>query len=488
MAAARRENIQTYYPFHLSERQSIFTGLDEYEVLYGGAAGGGKTDAILAAALEFVHVPGYRAIVFRRTRENLADLIERTHEWWHGKAQWSGSRRRWLFPGGGRIYLGGMQLEKDKFKYKGPAFQFVGWDELTEFLKTQYLYMFSRLRKPKCREHKVADMNCQVCHRAALFAHVPLRVRAGTNPDGEGREWVKERFVSDEAASEICSGRYATMYRSRSGLAFVPSRVEDNPGLDAEEYREQSLSRLDPVTRERLGAGDWRIRPDGLIREDWIRRYAMSNQIIQALNADGTIAAVIDERQCRRFATIDTAGTSEEKAKEKKGKPPSWSVCQIWDYWSVPKWLILRHVWRKRVDWNGLKAGVKQTLEDWQPKKVLVENAHYGQPLVSELKWTTELIAPGVGKSNGKTAKENRSIVFQNMLEQGSIYLPQIGRVPNIGWLADLESEWFSWTGQEEETADQIDTASMAANHVGKQGGNSWGGAVSPRSRITNSW
>ena len=93
----------------------------------------------------------------------------------------------------------------------------------------------------------------------------------------------------------------------------------------------------------------------------------------------------IDSRLCRRLASVDTAGTSRQKAEERKGRPPSWSVCQIWDYWPKSKLLFLRYVWRDRVNWDGLKAGVRKTLRQWRPHTTLIENAHHGPPLRQEL-------------------------------------------------------------------------------------------------------
>ena len=93
---------------------------------------------------------------------------------------------------------------------------------------------------------------------------------------------------------------------------------------------------------------------------DWLRYYVMQGEILSAMTADGKELAGIDCRECTRFATVDTAGTSRQKAEERKGKPPSWSVCQIWDYWPKTAFLFLRHVWRDRVAWDGLKASVQK--------------------------------------------------------------------------------------------------------------------------------
>lgn len=477
---ARQRNLREYYPHELSERQKRFLGLDEYEAFYGGAAGGGKSDALLAAALEYVHVPGYRAIIFRRTCPNLDDLIERTHEWLHGKADWTQQKLRWRFPSGATLRFGHMQHDADKFNYKGPAFQFVGWDELSEFLETQYGYLFSRIRRPECQKHKPQfDPQCQTCQFSKHLAQVPLRVRSASNPDGEGRLWVRKMFVSDEAADAICSGVYGDLYYNEYNgrrIPMVPSRIEDNPGLDQESYIRESLDRLDPISRARLRVGDWRVQAAGLIRAEWLRYYTMRGQHIQLLGIDGRVCDQVDERECQRIVTIDTAGTSEDKDREAKGKPHSWSVAQVWDY--LPsrygRKMVLRHQWRERVNFPDLKERVRTVNREWRPSRLVVERAHFGDPLYYDMRnegLPFETIDPA-GKGKAERAKD-----LFTMLDSGEVFLPHRNNPGAGAFLGELESEWLSWQGTKDEVADQIDPASYAATLCG-QATSSWGGVI----------
>ncbi len=232
------------------------------EILYGGAAGGGKSSALLAAALQYVDVPGYSALLVRRTFRDLNQpdaLIPRSKEWLSSTdARWNDNDHRWTFPSGATLTFGYLQHEDDKLQYQGAAFQFVGFDELTQFTETQYTYLFSRCRRPRAGTS------------SALLAEVPLRVRAASNPGGPGHEFVRQRFGiyrNDEDAPDaplICHRPDWPQKR-----IFIPAALRDNPHLDAESYVE-NLDELDHHTRRQLLDGDWDSKPPGdLFRREW---------------------------------------------------------------------------------------------------------------------------------------------------------------------------------------------------------------------------
>ena len=120
--------------------------LDTEEAFYGGAAGGGKSDCLLMAALQYVDIPDYAAILFRKTYADLTlpgALMDRARDWLSGTdARWKDEEKTWLFPSGASITFGYLENEQDKFRYKSAEFQFCGFDELTQFSETQYTYLF----------------------------------------------------------------------------------------------------------------------------------------------------------------------------------------------------------------------------------------------------------------------------------------------------------------------------------------------------------
>ena len=440
-------------------------GLNCEEALYGGSVGGAKTICLLLYLAQGIHLPDYTGGFFRRTWAechggNDSPLAKAYQV--YGPLGATRTDKTWTFPSGAKIVFGHLDDAHAHLKYQGPSFHRMAFDELTHFTEDQYTWM--------------------IAYRIRRKQNYPLvlGVRTSANPGGPGHDWVKERFLTEEAMKTVLGMDRRLpcppgMIFWKAGRAYVPARLADNPYLDIDDYELRMVAQgKSPVERARMMNGDWSIREDGIIKLDWLRRYTMRGDMLQARGPNGEpLGDPVDSRNLQRFATIDTAGTSEEKARDAKGKPPSWSVCMVWDYAPRPKWLFLRHVWRQRVDWDGLKAGTRRTLTEWRPRKALIENAHFGQALFAELKG----LGPELFGTGGK-GKLERSTNLQNMLEAGQVFLPQVDNVPGgAAWLPILESEWLGWTGLDEETNDQIDTASMAANHV-KRAGGSWGGPV----------
>lgn len=219
--------ISSYATEAPSITQKVFLRTNGIEALFGGAAGGGKSSALLMSALQYVDIPGYSAILFRRTFADLSlpgALMDRFRLWMasYDDVHWNANSYVATFPSGARISFGYLNNTNDYLRYKGSEFQFIGMDEVTEIRESDYRYMFSRLRRPNTGE----------------LAKVPLRMRAASNP---APNWVRQRFIVEGPTT---------------GRIFVPSKLADNPGIDADSYR-QALQALDPIERRRLEEGDW---------------------------------------------------------------------------------------------------------------------------------------------------------------------------------------------------------------------------------------
>ena len=146
--------------------------------------------------------------------------------------------------------------------------------------------------------------------------------------------------------------------------AFVPARLSDNPALEAESYRD-SLAVLPPVVREQMLNGDWSVREQGIFQAPWLRYFRCAGGQIELLDGAGRIFTVIPAGNLRRFATVDPAGTSADKAREQRGRAASWSVIQVWEqpWGEQSKYLLLRHQWRERVGFDGLCHALRMVHE-----------------------------------------------------------------------------------------------------------------------------
>lgn len=293
---------EKYIPQKPTPHQMAFLLVPHYEVFFGGSAGPGKSSALLMAALQYVEQPNYNALILRRTFQDLAKadaLIPRSKEWlMKSDAKWNETAKQWRFPSGATLTFGHMEDENAKYNYQGAAWHFIGFDEVTHFTETQYMYLHSRCRK--------ADND-----------PIPLRVRATGNPGGIGHEWVKERFVTPPPVEEATFGMdeesTADYIEERKNMLFIPARLKDNPHLD-KDYEKQ-LKKLDPVTRAQLLNGDWEMTGEGnLFRKEWF-----DNRVIPNIPMGVDII--------RRVRYWDLASTDEEKVKEKKGAPDFTASC-----------------------------------------------------------------------------------------------------------------------------------------------------------------
>jgi hypothetical protein len=223
-----------YCPQEPTAAQRVFLALTTLDALYGGAAGGGKSSALLMRALKYADRPDHNALVLRRTFSDLAQpgaLMDRAAEWLAPSgARWRAKEHRWELPSGSTLTFGYAENKATIIQnYQGAEYQTICVDELTQWRADEYQYLFSRLRRAK-----VSD--------------VPLAGRGSANPGGIGHEWVKRRYVDDPTQQR----------------PFISAKLADNPHIDQEAYL-QSLEELDPITRAQLRDGVWALDAGGLV-------------------------------------------------------------------------------------------------------------------------------------------------------------------------------------------------------------------------------
>ena len=235
-----------FRPIPNSPQEHFFTRA-ETDVFYGGAAGGGKTVALLNFPVrDLMMYPGSQAIFFRREFPQLRDVInDAMHYFVSLGAQYNEGKHVFTFPNGSRYYFAHMQHEKSKYNYQGLEFQIICFDELCHFTETQYTYLFSRLRSGK-------------------FPGMRWKMRSASNPGGIGGSWIKQRYIDRLRP-------YLSKYFKRVNgddievhpetphaisRAFIPAKVYDNPYLVGTSYID-NLMALPDNERKALLDGDW---------------------------------------------------------------------------------------------------------------------------------------------------------------------------------------------------------------------------------------
>jgi predicted phage terminase large subunit-like protein len=375
--------------------------LDATEALFGGSAGPGKSSALLMAALQYVMVPGYSAIILRRTYRDLAlpgALMDRSKEWLSGTdARWNEIQHCWTFPSGAKLQFGYLEAETDKYRYQGAEFQGIFPDELTQFRETQHTYMYSRLRRLE-------------------KSPIPLRLWGASNPGGLGHAWVKQRFLIEG---------------QKYGRVFVPALLKDNPHIDQASYV-KSLSNLDATTRKQLLEGSWEAAVGTMFHRDWFSIVPKSK-------------APVGLRMIRVW---DLAATEPAK-----GKDPDWTAGVLMGLWQGQYFIYdLEHF---RGSPKFVEDKIKATAQaDGRDVEVWMEEEGGSSGKITTDHYAREVLLGYAFRSQRSTgSKENRANPFSAAAERKNVFLVE------GDWINDFldEAEVFP----EGEHDDQVDVCSQ---------------------------
>ncbi|MFD1145960.1 terminase large subunit domain-containing protein [Saccharothrix hoggarensis] len=216
--------------------QEQFHAATEFDVLYGGAAGGGKTKALLMEGLRAcVRYPGLRVGAFRRTYPELEEsLLAELTEVGFAKAlgaHWNGTKYNLLFPNGSRLMFRYAETLQDATRRQGGQYQLLLFDERTLTPPNVISFLESRLRSGR--------------------ADIPvLGIRSGTNPGGPGHGFAKDRYI-------VPTSYGSKTYRDVRGreVRFIPSKLSDNPHVNPE--YQHDLDALPEQLRSAFRDGNW---------------------------------------------------------------------------------------------------------------------------------------------------------------------------------------------------------------------------------------
>jgi len=258
-------------------KQLLFLNSNADEVLYGGAASGGKTQSLLMSALQHVDEPNYACLILRRTYSDLVlpgAIQDRCQDWLRGTAAvWNDSRKTFTFPSGASISFGYCQTDQDRFRYAGTEIQQLCVDELTQFTEKTYTFLQSRLRRNHGNKVKPVSRTC-------------------SNPGSTGHKWVFERFVQESTRAQ--------------GADFISAKLDDNPHVDHAEYR-KALARLDPTTRAQLERGEWITDANGQLYAFDLTRNRIDHLPVLPNGTEYSYVLGIDLGASQREATTSFA-------------------------------------------------------------------------------------------------------------------------------------------------------------------------------------
>lgn len=403
-----------YCPEDPSIPQQVFLRTNAIEALFGGAAGGGKSSALLMAALQYVDVPNYSALLFRRTLTDLTlpgALMDRFRDWTahYEEIRFNQNTYTAVFPSGARVTFGYLNNKDDYLRYKGVEAQFIGMDEVTEIRESDYRYLFSRLRRPA----------------TGPLAQVPLRMRCASNP---APNWVRQRFLIEGPE------------KSR---IFVPSLLTDNPGVDAASYR-RALRELDPIERARLEAGDW-----------WATSLGSLFERTSLVQIDPTEVPDLVDPPPRAVRFWDLAATEVSE----RNTDPDWTVGTL---------MMVHHgiyyildVKRIRERGDKVEELISRTaLEDGRSVAIRIEQepGSAGKALIDQY---ARYIVPGYDFTGERATgdKTSRARPFASAVANGNV------RVLRASWLTD----WLDEIASFPEAAyhdDQVDSAVGAFTYL----------------------
>lgn len=232
--------------------QTDFLAANEQEVLYGGAAGGGKSYGLLADPMRYFSHPEFSGLILRRTNDELRELKNKSKLLYPKAfpgAKFSEVASTWTFPSGATLWMTYLDRDDDVLRFQGQAYTWIGFDELTHWPTPHaWNYLRSRLR--------------------TTAPDLPVFMRATTNPGGIGHHWVKKLFIDPAPYNEpfwmrdydtneilIDPDNDQPLIRAR----FIPAKLSDNPSLAEDGQYRRNLLSLPEQQRRKLLEGDWSI-------------------------------------------------------------------------------------------------------------------------------------------------------------------------------------------------------------------------------------
>lgn len=390
-----------------------------------------NSESLLVEALRYIGHSGYSGILFRRTFPELKQargLIERSRLLYPKyDGRYNEQMHMWRFSSGATITFAHIEHEDDKYDHQSAEYAYIGFDELTTFTETQYLYLFSRARNP--------------------FG-IPTRVRAASNPGNVGHEWVRERWgpwIKREESTDTPrlkpeEIRYfkrvddVDIECSRDdpdalSRQFIPAKLHDNPALIVRDPTyEAKLKAMPLIDRQRLLNGDWDLLIQGnVFKSEWFKRIGYVPIGLRWFRYWDLASSV---RTAADF-TASACGAMNTEAN-----------------------LYLRDMIRMKAEWPDVRKVIVDTMLA-EPNVIHgIEKASYGLAAFQDLMNDPELAGIKMISVDVDKDKLSRALPVSQRAEQGKVYLVDGPWVP--GYL--VESSIFDGLGKAHD--DQVDAVS----------------------------
>ena len=256
--------------------QEMFLSTPADIAIYGGAAGGGKTYALLLEVLRHINNPAFGAVIFRRqatqimAEGGLFDNAVTMYSALGAKVKQS-PMPMIVFPGGAKVSFRHLQLERDVYAWQGSQIALLAFDELTHFSEAQFFYMLSRNRST-CGVRPYVRATCNPDVDSWVASFISWWIDQGTGYAIPGRSGVLRYFFRSEGdiawgssvddLAEKFAGQPEFKPTLVKSVTFIASSVHDNKALlSADPGYLANLYGLSLVEKERLLKGNWKIRP-----------------------------------------------------------------------------------------------------------------------------------------------------------------------------------------------------------------------------------
>lgn len=430
-----------YIPHVPFDAQIEFLELECPNALYGGAAGGGKSDALLMAALQFCNdfaglsFRGYSALIVRRSLKELTlsgGLMDRALEWLRphlgrkgkgGKVLWNGADYKLSFPNGSTIQFGYCDNPGDELRYHGSEYQLVALDEAVQFTPEQIMFFATeRIRK-----------------KVGLL--VPERFRMGTTPGGVSHAFIKQWFIDPGTPGDV----------------FVRATARDNPHV-GENYidRLKMREKTDPLRYRQMAEGDWTAVDGGRFKQDWFGRWETDRHLADTVVLRDSTGAEVERfrpEECGRFQTCDPAISTSNKADHfvlstfmlSPKANLVWWHCQYGRYEMPEQVRLCQSLYRR-----------------FRPQFLGVEDVGYQKGLIQTLQRSSTPVMVVKPLRTGNQDKLARAAGAMSLAASRRVFLPAVAVSAEENPVHAMLSELVSFTGEKKGKDDVTDTLSYA--------------------------